>query len=139
MIYPDELELKVEGSGDHVTFLCLEITIENGIFRYKLFDKRDDFPFFTVQMPHLDSNIPEGIFYSALVGEFLRVARSTLLFEDFKPTAIGFLQRMKSQGAKHKRTTRALRKIISDHPESFSHFGLPVESLLEVVVDVFGH
>ena len=45
-IYPPELQLKCEHSGDHATFLELHITIVNGIFVYKLFDKRNVFPSF---------------------------------------------------------------------------------------------
>ena len=82
-IYPDELELKKEHSGNHGTFLNLEITIIEGKFVYKLYDKRDAFPFSIVRMPHVDSNIPEVIFYSSLVGEFLEIARATLLYCDF--------------------------------------------------------
>ena len=37
-IYPTELQLKCEHSGDHATFLELDITIVDGIFVYKLFD-----------------------------------------------------------------------------------------------------
>ena len=72
----EELEL-------NALFLNLDIEIIDSIFVYKLFDKRDAFPFSIVRMPHIDSNIPESIFYSALVGEFLRIARSTLLLKDF--------------------------------------------------------
>ena len=70
-IYPPELELKKENlTDDSATFLCLSIKIEDRRFIYKLYDKRDDFPFFIVRMPHMSSNIPQSIFYSALVGEF---------------------------------------------------------------------
>ena len=31
-IYPEELELKEEHSGDHATFLCIDVTIENKKF-----------------------------------------------------------------------------------------------------------
>ena len=44
-IYPKELELKVEYQGDHATFLILDITINDGIFIYNLFDKKIRFPF----------------------------------------------------------------------------------------------
>ena len=44
-IYPEELYLKVEHEGIHATFLNLDVTIENGIFVYKLYDKRDFFLF----------------------------------------------------------------------------------------------
>ena len=44
-IYPTELQLKVEHSGTHATFLNLDITVKNGVFIYKLIDKRDAFLF----------------------------------------------------------------------------------------------
>ena len=77
------LESKVEHEGISASFLNLEICIEDGQFVYKLYDKRDAFPFSIVRMPYLCSNIPKKIFYSALVGEFLRIARATLNLSDF--------------------------------------------------------
>ena len=58
----------------------------------KLYDKRDDFSFSTVRMPHMCSNIPKCIFYSALGGEYLRIGRSTLKTEHFTPKAGELLQ-----------------------------------------------
>ena len=75
------LELKLE----HATFLDLDITIKDGIFVYKLFDKRDAFGFPIVRMPFIESNIPSNIFYGAVFSEILRIARCTLLFEDVVP------------------------------------------------------
>ena len=67
-IYPEELELKEEHSGDHVTFLCIDVTIENKRFIFKLYDKRDDFTFSIVRMPHTCSNIPKAIFILLWLG-----------------------------------------------------------------------
>ena len=63
-IYPDELELKCEhdGKDGHATFLELDIQISDEMFVYKLFDKRDEFPFSVVRMPDNNSNIPSCIF-----------------------------------------------------------------------------
>ena len=69
------------------------------MFVYKLFDKRDAFRFFIVCMPYVDSNIPKSIYYSALVGEFLKIARSSLLCKDFNEKAMELLNTMKAQGA----------------------------------------
>ena len=44
-IYPPELQLKVGHSGTHAIFLNLDITVKDGVFVDKLFDKRDAFPF----------------------------------------------------------------------------------------------
>ena len=49
-IYPKQLELKLEHQEEHATFLDLDITIENNIFVYKLFDKRGKFPFIVLRM-----------------------------------------------------------------------------------------
>ena len=38
-IYHKQLELKLERQGDHATFLDLNLTVEDNIFVYKLFDK----------------------------------------------------------------------------------------------------
>ena len=84
-IYPGELELKLEHSGTHATFLDLDIKVEGEIFVYKLFDKRDKFPFFIVRMPQFESNIPSKIFYDSIFSELLRIARCTLKLEHFLP------------------------------------------------------
>ena len=130
-IYPDELELKVEHEGDSATFLNLDIRIEQGQFVYKLYDKRDAFPFSIVRMPYLSSNIPKTIFYSALVGEFLRIARATLLVSDFIPKGIDLVSRMLNQGGDRKSVERFLLKIIRRHPDSFSQFRLRPEDLIQ--------
>ena len=72
-IYPPELQLKVEHSGTHATFLNLDITVKNRVLR--------------------------SIFYCAVVGEFLRIASSSLLCKDFNEKAMELLNRMKTKGA----------------------------------------
>ena len=132
-IYPQELELKVEHTGLHASFLNLDISISDGTFIFKLYDKRDAFPFHIIRMPHMSSNIPRSIFYSALVGEFLRIARSTLMIHDFIPKANELLVRMRKQGAVQQTTSRFLRKIITNHPESFQQFSRSTEELLRLL------
>ena len=98
-IYPLELQMKVEHSGTHATFLNLGITVKDGVSVYKLFDKHYAFPFFIVRIPYIDINIPKLIFYSTLLGEFLRLACSSFLYKDFREKVMKLLNRMKTQGA----------------------------------------
>ena len=77
LIYPKHLQLKCEHQGNHATFLELDITIMDGIFVYKLFDKRDGFPFTIIRMPDKRGNIPSHIFYGSIMSEFLRIGRAT--------------------------------------------------------------
>ena len=133
-IYPEELDLKIEHHGQHASFLSLDINIIENQFIYKLYDKRDAFPFSIVRMPHIGSNIPKNIFYSALVGEVLRIARSTLMLEDFIPKAKDVISRMNAQGAHHFTSKRHIRKIIKNHPSSFFQFGKETEDLIKLLL-----
>ena len=98
----------------------LDITIKEGTFIHKLFDKGDSFPFSFVRMPHIESNIPQNIFYSAIKAAFLRIARSTLCLRDFTPKVKELLERMKQQGSKCGTTGTSLRKMILAHPKCFN-------------------
>ena len=86
-IYPSHLQLKCEHEGIHATFLELDILVEENMFIYKLFDKRDTFPFSIIRMPDLTGNIPSSMYYGSIMSEFLRIARCTLLLTDFVPRA----------------------------------------------------
>ena len=101
---------------------------------YSLYDKRDDFPFAIVRMPHRDSNIPEKIFYSAVVGEFLRIARSSMLYPDFLPKARDLLVRMKNQGATVENLKRSLKNIIENHPETFASYSIEMDNVLNDIL-----
>ena len=132
-IYPKELKLKVEHHGTHATFLDLDITVENDIFRYKLFDKRDAFPFFIVRMPQKDSNIPVKIFESSIYSEILRISRCTLYLEDVVPRITELFARMKNQGAKLSSLKKQVKKCFDRFPDAFIKFGKSFEEFLSEV------
>ena len=96
--YPPELELKTEHHGSHAIFLDLDVSITDGNFVYRLFDKRDAFTFFIVRMPYLSSNMPTFTLYGTFKSEVLRIAKNTLRYEDFKPRIMSLLTRMINQG-----------------------------------------
>ena len=132
-IYPPSLELKIEHRGQHATFLDLDITIENNIFIYKLFDKRDDFPFFIVRMPNLSSDIPSYVFYGSLMSEFLRIARCTLRISDFCSRSASLVRRMKNQGANTLAIKRQLEKGIARHPNVFTKYRKTAAEIYECI------
>ena len=60
------LEINFEHSETHATFSDLDIKIEDGIFVYKLYDKRDKCPFFILRScsifyPELQNFIKDAI------------------------------------------------------------------------------
>ena len=131
LIYPEDLELKCEHQGSHATFLDLEINIENNIFVYKLFDKRDTFPFYIVRMPDLSGNIPKHVFYGSVMSEFLRIARCTLRYSDFLPSAISLFKRMIGQGGSKSLILKQISKAINRHPLPFTKYAKSAQDIMD--------
>ena len=82
-IYPDELVLNKENnSSDAATYLDLDIKIVDGVFQYKLYDKRkalrvNQKELHIVRFPFLSSNMPNKMVYSTISAEILRICRAT--------------------------------------------------------------
>ncbi len=98
------------------------MTIENGMFVYKLFDKRNKFPFSIIRMPDLSGNIPDHVFYGSVMSEFLRIARATLLYQDFVPKAKELFHRMISQKGDRQLLLLQLKKAIINNSGIFMRY-----------------
>ena len=134
-IYSREMELKKEHEGLHATFLDLETNVDNNIFVYKLFDKRDAFPFSIVRMPYLSSNIPYNIFYNTILSEMLRIARCSLLYKDFLIKARELCQRMIRQGAEVIFGKKSLLRFIRKHSTTFKKYNVPFNVIVDACYD----
>ena len=135
LIYPSELDLKCEHNGHHATFLELDISIVDGLFIYKLYDKRDNFPFHIIRMPDKNGNIPLHVFYGSIMSEFLRIARATLLFSDFLPRAKALFQRMIRQGGEKCRVLAQIQRAMNRHPKPFIKFALTSQQIVTSITN----
>ena len=95
-VYPTELELKKENNSNSCASF-LDLYIENGEFRTRLFDKRDNFGSDIVRMPFYCSNVPSKMFYGSIGAEFLRISRATSKIEDLSRNCQQLLSRMLKQ------------------------------------------
>ena len=130
-IYSKEMHLKKEHSGKRATYLELDISVLHKIFVYKLFDKRDDFPFSIVKMPYLSSNIPYNIFYNTISSEILRIARCSLFYTDFLEKARTLCSRMKRQGAEVIFSKTSLLRFLNNHSETFRKYNVPFKNIVD--------
>ena len=73
-------------------------------------------------MPDLNGNIPSHVFYGSFLSEILRIARATLLYQDFVSKARELIDRMLNQGASATLLLRQINKVIFNHPEAFQSF-----------------
>ena len=125
------MELKEEHKGQHATILELDVSILNKIFVYKLFDKRDGFPFSIVKMPYLSSNIPYNIFYNTILSEILRIARCSLFYSDFLTKSKELCKRMKQQGAEVSFSKTSLLRFMNIHSVTFSKYNVPFREIVD--------
>ena len=132
-IYPKELEVKCEHQGSAASFLEMHINIIDGEFVYKLFDKRDNFPFDIVRMPNLNGNIPEHVFYGSFLAEVLRIGRATLRYQDFLPRVTKLYVRMQNQGGSSKKLLQQVTKVVSKYSETFRKYN---KSNSQIVGDI---
>ena len=121
-IYPHEMELNIQHYGTSATFLDLDITILDNKFVYKIYDKREDFPFSIVKMPFYSSNIPSHVFYGSIFSEFLRISRCTLLYKDLIPKFVELYIQMKNQGGNNYLILNQIKKISIRYPHIFGKF-----------------
>ena len=121
-IYPPELVLNLEGSGNHVSYLDLDLNLKDGQINIKLFDKRDEFPFSIVRLPYADSNIPTNMFYNSIGAEILRIGRVSSCMEHFLTSAKTVLHRAVKQGAKIIKLSKTLKKTYG-RQEALKKFG----------------
>ena len=110
----------------------MDITFQDEIAVYKLFDKRDNFPFFIVRMPDLGGNIPSHVFYGSVMSEFLRIARSTLLYSDFLSVASSLYKRMLNQGGSQVKLLSQIKKALACHPSAFNF----KKSASQIIADI---
>ena len=132
-IYPENLELKLEHTGRRATFLDLEIIIQDGKFYFKLFDKRDNFPFHIVRMPYFDSNIPEFTFYGSVFSEFLRIARCSMCVDSFISTAHNLYKRMTQQGGNEHKILNLIDKLYERFPSEINKYSKTLIEIKEMV------
>ena len=133
LIYPPEHELNCEHQGTHATFLDLDINVVDNIFVYKLFDKRDEFPFSIIRMPDRSSNIPRFVFYGTIMSEFIRITHSTLQLNDFLPRASDLFSRMVSQGGDPRKVLGQTKKSFSRHTGLFEKYGKSSQQIVDLM------
>ena len=110
-IYPEELQLNLESSGESVNFLDLNLKNMNGHVEVKLYDKRDNFPFSIVRLPFSSSNIPSSVFYNSVGAEILRIGRVSSTLENFVTAGKELLKRALNQGGREAKLERVLKRV----------------------------
>ena len=83
-IYPSELQLSKANSSDmKALFWDLHLSILDGFISCKIYDKRDDFDFESVNFPYLDGDVPRRALHAVYISQLIRFARVSSHVTDF--------------------------------------------------------
>ena len=136
-IYPPELVVNWENKNyTSGSFLPLWISIDaDKRFVYKLYDKRDAFPFYIVRFPYYSSNIPSKMFFNTITAEILRICRASAMYSSFCDSCDPFMKRMRKQGAKRCKVKISLNKLLGRHFNDFSKFGVTKDALINTIIE----
>ena len=63
-------------------FRLASVYISNDIVSTKIYDKRDDFEFETVNFTFLDGDVPRCTYYGVYISKFIRFARASSYVTD---------------------------------------------------------
>ena len=115
-IYPSSIPLTagcLENNRD--TFLDLDIVIDEGRFRTKIYHKVDDFDFEVVSFPFPTSNMSDFITYNSFYSQLVRFASVSSKFCDFDCRTKKLMEILLNRGFSKYRLKKSLRKFILNY------------------------
>ena len=101
-IYPSELQLNRANTSDtKAAFLDLHLFTSNDIVSTKVYDKRDDFDFETVNYPFLDVDVTRSTSYGVYISQLICFARASSNIGDFNTHNKLLAQKLLKQGSQY--------------------------------------
>ena len=131
-IYPTELQLNKANSSDtEAQFLDLNLSITNGIVSSKIYDKRDDFNFETVNYTFLDGDVPRSPSYGIYISQLIRFAWVCSNVHDFNNRNIFLTANSLKQGNRYHKIQKAFSKFYHRHSELIVKYNIGLKTLLQ--------
>ena len=98
-IYPDVMVLnKTNNTPDKATYLDINIEIINGKFVTKIYDKRRDFNFKIISLPHISGNVPVTPTYGVFISQVHRFFTANNSIEGFYAEVKALTSKLVKQG-----------------------------------------
>ena len=104
--------------------LYLELTV------FKIYDKRDDFDFDTVNFPCLDGDVPRRPSYGVYIFQLIRFAQLCSHVDDFNTRIKCLTAKLLKQGYRYHKFRKAFSKFYRRYYELISKFNVGLKSLL---------
>ena len=138
-IYPGEMILEnTNVSRTESNYLDLCITLTNGNFSYKSYDKREDYTFDVIKYPDLSGNIPFNPAYGVFISQCKRFAEVNSSLECFVNDICILLTRLVNQGFLASKLRDKFNTFANNNFYSWSKFGIDIRNS-EIVDQIFNN
>ena len=139
LIYAPELEVKeTTYTASSASFLGLYLEFDDsGKISTKIYDKRDDFNFKSINFPNVCSNIPAFPAYGVYISQLIRYAKASSNYSDFLKRHLHLRNRLLDQGYKKIRFIRSLKKIILRYQDLVETYSVSAETMHFHIVKMY--
>ena len=125
---------KANTSDTEAPFLYLHLSISNGFVSSKIYDKRDDFDFDTVNFPFLAGDVLHSTSYGVYISLLIRFARVSSHVADFNARNKSLTAKLLKQGYRYYNLRKTFSKFYRRHYELVSKFNVWLKTLLHQVL-----
>lgn len=131
-IYPKELTLiKSNKTDKDVSFLDLQIIVDNNKVYTKIYDKRDDYNFDIVNYPFLDGDVPKSTSYGIYISQLVRFARACSYVEDFNIRNLSMTKKLLKQGFLYHKLRKSFARFFHKYFAIVSKYNCSLKTLLK--------
>ena len=109
----------------------LNLSITNGIFSSKIFEKRDDFNFEIVNFPFLDGDVPRSPSCGVYISQLIRFARVCSYVDEFNKRNLFFTAKLLKQCYRYHKIRKAFSKFYHRHSELIVKYNIRLKTLLQ--------
>ena len=107
------------------------MSISNGIFSSKIFDKRDDIIFEIVNFLFLDGDVPRSLSYGVYISQLIRFARVCSNVDDFNNRKLFLTAKLLKQGYRCHKIRKAFSKFYHKHSGLIVKYNIGLKTLLQ--------
>ena len=129
-IYPPSLELSQENDDmSQAAVLDMFVSVRDGYFKTKVYNKTDSFPFNVVSMPFLESNISLKVCYKVFFSQVLRYQRLCSFKHDFEDRVYSLGKSLEERGYEMDKLGKEFRQVVGNYRSEFERWDIPINSL----------
>ena len=128
--YLPELQLnKANISDTEAPFLDIHISVSIGFVSSKIYDKRDDFDFDTVNFPFLNGDVPRRASYCLYISQLIRFATVGNHVTDFNTRKKCLTAKLLQQGYRYNKRRKTFSKFYRRHYGLISKYNVRLKTL----------